>query len=101
MDLRGKAARCDEVCSGEGREEVVEAVDVGEVDDVEADTDALFFVAEEIVFADGEVDDISDGDAGWVSVVVFGSGWRDADAGGADWVGGGADWVELGCGERA
>ena len=78
-DLCRQRARCDVVRSAEGGEEVVERVLVGQVHAAETKTPAVLLGVEEVVFADGGIEEISLGDPGWIFVVVLCVGCRNAD----------------------
>ncbi len=67
--------------AAEGGEEVVEGVFVGDVDGGEAEAPLVFVAGEEVVVAEGGVEDVAGGDAGWVLVVILGVGRGDARAG--------------------
>ena len=76
-ELGGDGARGDVVRAGEGGEEVVEGDLVGEVDDGEGGGEGAFvggLAAEEVVFAEGEIEEAARGDARWGVVVVLGVG---------------------------
>ena len=67
-DFGGDGSGRDEVGSRERGEEVIEGVFVGEVDDGDRGGESPLvglFAAEEVVFAEGEVEEIARIDAGW------------------------------------
>ena len=72
-ELDGFGARGDEVRAAEGREEVIQRFLVGQVDDGEAQAPLVAVAVEEIVVADGEIEEIARCDARRILVVVFGA----------------------------
>src|ERR1700733_3165952 len=70
------------VRAAEGGEKVVEGVFVGDVDAGETQAPLVFVACEEVVYADGGVEDVAGGDAGWVLVVILGVGGGDAEEAG-------------------
>ena len=73
-ELGGEGAGGDEVRAGEGGEEVVEGVFVGEVDDGDGGGEGAFvvgFTAEEVVLSKRQVEEAARGDARRVVVVVL------------------------------
>ena len=79
-DLGGDGAGGYVVSAGEGGEEVVQGVLVGEVDDGDGGRESVlvgFLAVEEVVFAEGEVEEVAGGDAGRIVIVVLGVGGGD------------------------
>src|SRR5277367_14242 len=69
--LSRQGARCDVVRAAEGGEEVIESVLVGDVDACEAEAPFVFIAIEEIVLADGEIEEAALLNAWRVLVVVL------------------------------
>src|ERR1700722_1100807 len=65
--------------AAEGGEEVVERVFVSDVDGGEVEVGLEALLVEEVVFADGDIEQVARGDARRVMVVVFGAGSRNLD----------------------
>ena len=70
---------CYIVCSAERRKEIVESVFVRDVDGGEPQAPFALLASEEIVVADGGVEQASRRDARWVLVIVLGVGSRNAN----------------------
>ena len=68
-----QSARCDVVRAAEGGEEVVEGVFVGDVYACETETPFVLVAVEEIVFADGGIEEAALLNAGRMLVVIFGA----------------------------
>ena len=83
-ELGRQGARGDVVRAAEGGEEVVEGVLVGDVDGGEAQAPLVLVAVEEVVLAEGGVEEVARGDAGRVLVVVLGAGSGDVDQVGGD-----------------
>ena len=75
---------CYIVCSAERRKEIVESVFVRDVDGGEPQAPFALLASEEIVVADGGVEETSRRDARWVLVVVLCVGRRDAYQAGSE-----------------
>ena len=69
--------RGDVVRSAEGGEEVVKRVFVGDVDGGQAEAPFVAVAVEEVVLADGCVEEVPRCNAGRVLVVIFGTGRGD------------------------
>ena len=80
VDLTGKAPWRDKMRSGECRKKVVEAIDVGQVDHIESDSEALLIPAKEILLPNRKINGTSHSDARGVLVVVFSTCRRDTKA---------------------
>ena len=89
-EFGGQRARRHIVGSTEGGEEVVERVVVSDIDRGEPKAPFVLVAVEEVVGADGGIEQVAGSDARGVLVVVFGVGRRDADQAGS----------ELGCQAR-
>ena len=83
-DLCRQRARCDVVRSAEGGKEVIQRVFVANIDSSEAQAPLVLVAVEEVVFADGGVEEASRGDALWVGVVVSGIRGGDVDEAGGE-----------------
>src|ERR1700723_3366743 len=75
--LGRQGARRNVVRATEGGEEVIECVFVGDVDASEAEAPFVFIAIEEIVLADGEIEEAALLNAGRMMVVILRSGCRD------------------------
>src|SRR6202161_601953 len=80
-ELDGFGARGYEVRAAECGEEVVQSVFVGKVHDGEAEAPLVAIAVEEVVVADGQVEQVPRSDARRILVVVFGAVGGDVDAG--------------------
>jgi len=74
--LSRQSARCDVVRAAEGGEEVVEGVLVGDVDAGETKTPFVLVAVEEVVLADGGIEEAALLNAGRMLVVIFRSRCR-------------------------
>jgi hypothetical protein len=79
-DFAGDGAGRYEVGAGEGGEEVVEGVFIGEVDDGERGGEGAlvgFFAVQEVVLTEGEIEEAARCHSRGIVVVVFGVGRGD------------------------
>ena len=76
-NFSGQRSRRDVVGSAKGGEEIVECHFIGDVDDREASAPTVAVAMEEIVVADGKIEQVAWGNARRIVVIVFGARRRD------------------------